>query len=65
MTPTTRLRFLRREVRQELGVTRAISWTETFLQQWWEQDGQNGVGEWRDVEVHDELNLNMEMQHKT
>jgi hypothetical protein len=57
LTPTCRLRFIRRVITAEPlpeGLTFALSAGDRpprmILQQWWE-DGWRQVGEWRDVAV--------------
>lgn len=55
MTPTNRLRFIKRST--PCFVDAILSSTQqTVLQQWWEEDGGNydGLGEWRDVPIEEQ-----------
>lgn len=62
MTPTNKLRFVRRHIDCDNGPDKKRGRLLSILQQWWEQPGLavragnifETVGEWRDVPVEDE-----------
>lgn len=54
MTPTTKLRFVKREAIVIDGVTMKTKVPRLILQQWWVPDDRKTPGEWADVPVEEE-----------
>lgn len=57
MTPTNRLRFVKREVSRTIESGRGYTYSEMIevrvLQQWWAFDEGIEIGEWRDVPLEE------------